>query len=131
MKRDVPIAAVRNVIASQLRNGSPRLTLVAGELGISRRSLQRHLANKGQTYKSLVDALRTERACQRLHSPGVSMSRIAAELGYTETPHFSRAFARWTGMSPSQYRSSLAAEDPEEEGVAAKKRVPKSTDSAA
>ena len=75
--------------------------------GTSRRTLQRHLAECGYTFSILLRRARLAVATGKLNDPSVKLIEIAFELGYTDPSHFSKAFRRWTGSSPREYRRSL------------------------
>lgn len=76
---------------------------IAAELGLSRRTLHRHLAADGVTFQELLDAYRQEQAITMLQEGRQSMVEIAYALGYNEQSSFNRAFRRWTGQSPSAW----------------------------
>lgn len=82
---------------------------IAAELGLSRRTLHRHLAAGGVTFQELLDAYRQEQAITMLQEGQQSMVEIAYALGYNEQSSFNRAFRRWTGQSPSAWLKSGAA----------------------
>lgn len=79
---------------------------IALDLHMSRRSLQRRLAEADASYQALVDETRREMALRYIEDPAQSATDITFLLGYSQQSVFTRAFRRWTGMSPSQYRSS-------------------------
>jgi AraC-like DNA-binding protein len=81
----------------------------ASDLHMSRRSLQRRLAEADKTYQSLVDDTRRDLALRHIQDPAKSATDITFLLGYSQQSAFTRAFRRWTGKSPSQYRSGLSA----------------------
>jgi AraC-like DNA-binding protein len=81
----------------------PTLEQMAGELGTSSRSLKRKLADEGTSYSDLVDQLQSARAVSLLASD-LSVDEIADRLGYSDGANFTRAFRRWTGQSPREYR---------------------------
>jgi AraC-like DNA-binding protein len=76
-------------------------------MGTSRRTLQRHLAGSGHTFSSLLQRARLTVASRRLTDPSVKLIDIAFEIGYTDPSQFSKAFRRWTGASPREYRRRL------------------------
>jgi AraC-like DNA-binding protein len=81
-------------------------------LAIGARTLRRQLDEQGITFKSLVDQTRAELAPEYLqHSPR-SIGEIAYLLGFSEPSAFHRAFKRWTGVSPLQYRLQANRDDP-------------------
>ena len=69
---------------------------------MSRRSLERALAEEGTSAGALFDDERKQRALAWL--PTISVDEVAARLGYSDARAFGRAFKRWTGMSPSAIR---------------------------
>jgi AraC-like DNA-binding protein len=87
-----------------------RLTLAesARTLGLPSRSLQRRLALIGTTFEQVVDDWRHNQALSLLSSPTGSTNDTAARLGYTDPSHFIRAFRRWKGVSPTEFRLGLA-----------------------
>jgi AraC-like DNA-binding protein len=68
------------------------------------RTLQRRLAEAGVHYRALVEEVRFARALQRMADPSVKLIDVAFALGYSDPAHFTRAFRRWTGVSPRAFR---------------------------
>jgi AraC-like DNA-binding protein len=98
---------VRAAIEAQLPDGEPSAESVAQSLHLSLRSLQRHLADEGFRYDLLLNQCRQNLATQHLRDARSSLSEIAYLLGFADTSSFSRAFKRWTGQTPSQYREGI------------------------
>ena len=98
---------VRAAIEAQLPEGEPSAERIAQHLHLSLRSLQRHLADEGCSYDLLLNQCRQNLALLHMRDPGSSLSEIAFLLGFADTSSFSRAFKRWTGLTPSQYRDGL------------------------
>lgn len=84
----------------------PDIETVAGISNLSVRTLQRQLHDEGQSFASIISDVRFEAASNLLHNSNQSISEICAELGYSDPAHFTRAFRRWSGMSPTQYRAA-------------------------
>jgi AraC-like DNA-binding protein len=80
---------------------------VARELEISARSLRRRLLAEGVSFRELVDDNRMQLAKRMLERPHASIQETAYALGFTSPAAFHRAFKRWTGMTPQQYRASF------------------------
>jgi AraC-like DNA-binding protein len=99
------LAAVRRVIAEAMRDGEPKITRVTKKLAMSRRTLQRRLKEDGVLFKSLVDDTRRRFALEYLKTPKHTFTEIAFLLGYSEVSAFNRAFKRWTGTTPLDYRN--------------------------
>lgn len=98
---------VRAAIEAQLPEGEPSAETVAQVLGLSLRSLQRHLADEGCRYDLLVNQCRENLALLHISDAGASLSEIASLLGFADVESFSRAFKRWTGLTPAQYRQGF------------------------
>lgn len=90
-------------VLARLRGSAPDASLIARELAMSVRALQRTLAEEGTSFQGLLDAARREVAERQLRVPGVSAADVALLLGYSETSAFTRAFRRWTGATPSAW----------------------------
>lgn len=95
---------VSSIVLSSLRSGEVTLDQVAARLGTSTRTLQRRLLQQGHNFHSLIAELRAIVARRYVTDPSLTLSEAAARLGYSELSSFSRAFRRWTGMSPFEYR---------------------------
>jgi AraC-like DNA-binding protein len=77
---------------------------LADLLYVSERSLQRRLTDSGTSFRQLQEETRFDLAKKFLHTTDSSVTEIGFELGYTMPANFSRAFQRWAGVSPRQYR---------------------------
>jgi AraC-like DNA-binding protein len=78
---------------------------VARSLGLSSRTLARHLASEGLTFSGILEQQKIDLARHYLQESGLSISQIGWLLGYQETSAFTHAFKRWTGTTPTQSRS--------------------------
>ena len=107
-ERDDLVARVRGLLAEWLPSGVPGEEAVAAALHLSSRSLQRKLADEGSSYTQLLTETRQGLARSYLADPRSSVSEIAYLLGFSDTSSFTRAFKRWEGVSPSDYRVSGA-----------------------
>lgn len=92
---------------SRASNGYPSLEQVAAHLFMSGRTLKRKLGEHGVGFQELLDAARQRDAMRMLADPDIDIQRIATALGYQDPPSFTRAFRRWTGVTPSQARQEL------------------------
>jgi AraC-like DNA-binding protein len=81
---------------------------VARRLGMHERTLGRRLQSSGTTFQQLLDETRLDMAQQLLRDTRVPVARVATALGYGDPTVFTRAFARWTGRTPSLFRAELA-----------------------
>ena len=87
-----------------LPSGEPRQEEVAARLNLSLRSLQRRLAEAGSSYRQVLNDTRHQLALAHLSSDDLSVGEIAFLLGFSEVSGFTRAFRRWTGLSPRAWR---------------------------
>lgn len=94
---------VRQVLLDSLPNGAPTKQAVARRLAMSPRNLQRHLTAEGASFKALLNETRTSLARDYVIAGRLPVTEIAFVLGFADVSAFSRAFKRWTGMSPRRY----------------------------
>ncbi len=104
-KKADPLAKVREQIKRALDDGQPQLDGVARALRLSPRTLQRRLGDEGATFQQLVDEVREELARVHIKNPALALGEVAYLLGFSEMSSFTRAFRRWTGVTPSRWRS--------------------------
>ena len=97
--------SVSTHIRRALNAGDVSLESCALHLGVCPRTLQLRLKRKGLSYSELLDQHRLERATVALKNTDFSVAEVADSLGYAERTSFGRAFKRWTGLSPQQYRN--------------------------
>ena len=95
---------VRIAVSQSLSEGVPTVTDIASQLGMSGRTLQRRLSDKGASFQSLVDLARRELAEQLLRDTDYSLAEVAFLTGFAEQSGFTRAFKRWAGQTPRSYR---------------------------
>jgi len=95
---------VSNTIRTQLNLGVARKELVAEELNMTARTLQRKLANDESSYQTLLDQIRLERASDLLNNSALTIQDIAFNLGFSDGRSFHRSFKNWTGRTPGDYR---------------------------
>lgn len=100
---DLP-ARLRALLTERLPDGEPTAAEVAAALHLSLRSLQRKLAERGLRYEGLLDDTRRALALTHLRDARLSLNEVAFLLGFSDASSFSRAFRRWTGVSPSAWR---------------------------
>lgn len=108
----VPIALrVKSEVGRNLSGGIPRLSEVAGALGMSARTLQRKLRDEGAVFQDLVDQARRELAERLLRTTRYPLVDIAFLTGFAEQSGFTRAFKRWAGETPRSYRLGSTSND--------------------
>lgn len=107
--RDPNQALVRRVselIAEHLARGTATVEFIAPQLALSTRTLNRRLAEADTSFRMLCEAVRRTHAESLLLNPAVSLAEISFLLGYQEQSAFQRAFKRWSGMTPGEFRAS-------------------------
>ena len=95
---------VRVWLSEELSGGTPSVSSAARALYISVRTLHRGLQSEGTCFRELLDQLRQERAAALLANQRCSVAEVGFLLGFAELSSFSRAFKRWTGKTPAEFR---------------------------
>ena len=108
-REDSFLASIRKAIAETMRDGDPGLGRVAKQLAASPRTLQRRLKEYGLEFKKLADDTRRRYASNYLLDRKHTLTEVAFLLGYSDVSAFNRAFKRWTGTTPLQYRREAAS----------------------
>jgi len=105
-------AAVTGKVRLELAHGMdgqlPSMAQVARAVGLSARSLHRALEAEGTKWSTLVDDVRCEFARRYLARPSLAIGEVSYLVGFSDTSAFFKAFKRWTGKSPGEYRAALA-----------------------
>ncbi len=102
---DDPLDGVRRILANELQHGVPSIDVVAARLATSERTLRRRLERSGTTFRALLDDTRAELARAYVGDAKMPLAEVAFMLGFSEPSAFHRAFKRWTGKTPSAFRS--------------------------
>lgn len=97
-------ATVRDMLSEELQTSRPTAASVAQRLGVSQRTLSRRLEAEGTSFKDLLDDCRRTLALDYVTRPTFRLPEVVFLLGFSETATFYRAFKRWTGQTPLQYR---------------------------
>jgi len=97
-------AHVRELLARELAGGNPCIENVARQVPVGVRTLGRRLELEGTSFKELLDDLRRRSALRYLAVSAFPISEIAFLLGFSHASAFHRAFKRWTGQTPVEYR---------------------------
>jgi AraC-like DNA-binding protein len=109
---------VRSILRSALPTGRGSAERVASLLSMHSRTLHRHLEACGTNFRALVDEARYEIARQMLEDTDCDVSQIACMLDYADASAFARAFRRWSGSTPSGWRTR------DRHGLQSKRLVP-------
>jgi AraC-like DNA-binding protein len=98
-------AALEACLEPYMLDGYPHIGFAAEIAGTSIRSLQRRLGGEKTTYMEVIDKVRCRAAMSHMRDSELTINQIAERLGYSENSSFTRAFRRWTGTTPTEYRS--------------------------
>lgn len=92
------------ILRSILSTGEATLTTVARLVDMHPRQVQMDLQRQGTSFRKLLDQVRYEEAKQQLRYSACSITELALNLGYADETAFSRAFRRWSGSAPREWR---------------------------
>ena len=104
-RKDDLVHSVGEYVVKRLNKGAPSFDDVARDFSMSSKTLERRLADRGASYRELVDDKRCNLAKDLLANTDMRLVQIAYMLGYSEPGPLVRAFKRWTDQTPMQYRS--------------------------
>jgi len=107
LDRDDIVNRVRSHIVNGLSAGAFSRSEIADELHMSASTLQVKLARRGQSFQQILDDTRHELALGYISQSRLSVTEIAFMLGFSDLSNFIRAFRRWTGKSPTEFRGGL------------------------
>lgn len=108
--------SISQLALMSLVDGHTQIGWIASAAGLSVRTLQRRLAEHGIDYSALIDRVRFDKAQTLLRDADYTFIDIAHELGYTDAATFTRAFRRWTGATPSDFRRLHAPDGRDAQG---------------
>lgn len=103
------MAELMRHVSQALQHGLPQAADVARMMGMSERTLYRRLSDEGLTYRDVLQQAQSQLARELLTSSDRSIAEIAFLTGFSEQSAFSRAFKRWAGLAPAQYRQKPSA----------------------
>jgi AraC-like DNA-binding protein len=103
-------ALLRALIRPYLRDGYPDLVTTAEIAGISCRTLQRRLQEEGRSYTDIVQEARFDLARDLLNDQALRIIDVSMMCSYENPQHFSRAFRKFAGISPRQYRQMVLSD---------------------
>jgi AraC-like DNA-binding protein len=107
--RDFTGSLQQAITALSPPRGHLRIGMTASALGLSVRTFQRRLADAGLSFESVLRMSRLDVAARLLAETSSRVLDIALDLGYSDHAHFTRAFRRWTGLAPLEYRRAHQA----------------------
>jgi AraC-like DNA-binding protein len=101
------LAQLRSIIREDIATGASDILFSADALKLSTRTLQRRLSERGTSFHRQLDSVRAGLARQLIYQPGLQIADIASKLGYADPSCFTRAFKRWFGKMPSEWRALM------------------------
>jgi AraC-like DNA-binding protein len=104
LNKDDIVQQVKVAIIDQLPSGNVTDEKISEAVYTSKRSLQRKLNEQGTTFKTILTEVRENLALKYIHDRKLTLTEISFMLGFSEMSSFSRAFKRWTGESPKEFR---------------------------
>ena len=103
------LVQVRQWLGSNLLHGVPERSAAAQQFGLTDRAFARRLQSQGLSYSDLVDGVRKDAACTAVADTERAFTDIAQSLGFSEASAFNRAFKRWCGYTPGEWRAANGA----------------------
>ena len=97
-------AQIRAIISNEYGNSFPDFTEICGKLNMTPQTLRRRLKEANTSYQEIKDAIRKDASVYYLSKPDLSIDEIALLMGFSEASSFHRAFKKWTGKTPSNFR---------------------------
>jgi AraC-like DNA-binding protein len=101
----------RRVVIDAFRNGDPDIANVSGVLGMSPDMLRQKFKQHGLSFRTFTDELRHDLALSYLDDSTLHLADVTHQLGFSEQSAFQRAFKRWTGKTPGEYRRNAVMEE--------------------
>jgi AraC-like DNA-binding protein len=95
---------VLHLLARELQGGNPMVENIAAQLGMHPRAMMRRLKQEGTSHSALLDSLRREHAERYLRMPHLGVAEAAFLLGFSDASAFIKAFRRWFGIAPLEFR---------------------------
>ncbi len=107
LKQNTGVAGkVRQVLIANLES-PPDADALAGQLGLSTRTLRRRLQQEQTSYRELIDDLRAQAASRYMRDTHLTVENVAFLLGFSDPAAFRHAFRRWTKTAPNEFRRSV------------------------
>jgi AraC-like DNA-binding protein len=104
LDKDDVVSRVKQKVIELLPNGECTREIVASAMNMSPTALQFKLSKRDTSFHDVMDNARREMACSYAQQSALSVTEIAYLLGFNDTSNFARAFKRWTGKSPTEFR---------------------------
>ena len=131
-KRLVDERGARTGVAAQVRDRLmrtpghiPDMEEISAEMGMTSRTLRRHLTAEGASFRALLEEVRSTLAEELMTRATLTHSEIAERLGYADVTTFIEAFRRWRGVPPSEFRKAQGVERPGAGGPVRRRFIPR------
>jgi AraC-like DNA-binding protein len=103
-ERNTMTAKIRSLLGRDFSNELPEFDQLAEQVHLAPQSLRRRLREEGTNFQEIKDALRRDTAISMLDKHDLSIQEISEKMGFSEASTFHRAFKKWTGLTPGDYR---------------------------
>jgi len=103
---------VRSMIEAEMQGEFPSIETIAGKMAISSRTLHRRLTREGTSFQEIKDDIRRDAAIAYMNRDELTINAVSILMGFQDTSAFYRAFKKWTGVSPGEYRSRELQQKP-------------------
>ncbi len=100
------LESIKGIVRELLPTGSCSIDMVASHMAVHTRTLQRMLKEQGSSFSALLESVRKELATDRLSNSSIPIIQLSDYLGYADNTAFTRAFKRWYGTTPKQWRKN-------------------------
>jgi AraC-like DNA-binding protein len=100
------VDTIEHVISNFIFDKDCRVKDISRVMGVHTRTLQRQLKSHGTNFNELLNLVKFKMAKEKLQNSSLTIQDISYQLGYSDPAHFTHAFNRWAGMSPSDYRQA-------------------------
>ena len=100
-------AQIRNIISKEFGSNFPDYSVICEKLNMTPQTLRRRLKEENTSYQEIKDGIRKDASIYYLSKQDLSIEEIALLMGFSEASSFHRAFKKWTGKTPSNYRAEM------------------------
>ena len=101
------VKSIHQIISTYTLTNNTSLEEIADATNMSARTLQRRLTDNGLKFNDLLNQAKFDHAKEKLENSQTPITEIAESLGYSDAAHFTRAFHRWSGVSPTDYKKRI------------------------
>ncbi len=99
------VSKIRELLRAHIGKEMPTLNDIASMLYMTSQTLRRQLASAGVSFQKLKNELRCDMAMDFLKFPELTIEEVSEKVGFSEQSTFYRAFKKWTGITPGEYRN--------------------------